>query len=299
MTNLISHVCIMATDTSEIYKKKHHTKKKQNNITGFGIAIVVSLAIAFLWTILGTNFTYITHLAVSKLNILFPTDPTKEPYTEASNSKPMKGGGECTPKISIVDGDFGYKYSFPYNTVNEEHVFGFLGRWLSQVSTKSNIWLRHFLINMSTKMGKLCETLPTGYSDVLLFNIGPIIIPLLLILPFVWFLPTLVACFKSMPTNNLLFSAAGLLFGWTYLTSFFINLVQFVDMMWTFLFFPLMYPYVWNSPIYKEIISQNKGSISLILLLSIAISAFMFLKIELAGSITFMFVAYLIKHYYF
>ena len=104
----------MATDTSEIYKKKHHTKKtKQNNITGFGIAIVVSLAIAFLWTILGTNFTYITHLAVSKLNILFPTDPTKEPYTEASNSKPMKGGGECTPKISIVDGDFGYKYSFP------------------------------------------------------------------------------------------------------------------------------------------------------------------------------------------
>ena len=25
----------MATDTSEIYKKKHHTKKKQNNITGF------------------------------------------------------------------------------------------------------------------------------------------------------------------------------------------------------------------------------------------------------------------------
>ena len=61
----------MATDTSEIYKKKHHTKKtKQNNITGFGIAIVVSLAIAFLWTILGTNFTYITHLAVSKLNIL-------------------------------------------------------------------------------------------------------------------------------------------------------------------------------------------------------------------------------------
>lgn len=227
-------------------------------ITSSAIAVLISLGVG----VLGANFVYLSRI---NLDIFFPTDENKRPYTYKSpelfkssqsgggkmkGGNKMSGGGLCGEPIDFGDSVLLknkyfrgiFEYGFPYNMINDgSSIVALLKNWLGSNVMYSNIWLRDSIQFIITVLVSICALTPQPFTSLIPFILGPIILAIFAIMTSIWMLPTLVSMFwneKELSGN--IITILGLLFGYTWAFAAILSVIQSIEVIFKSLFLPLM-----------------------------------------------------------
>lgn len=255
-----------STDNTENTEEK----KNENKIGAFVKDVVSALIQVLILGILGANFVFLTRL---DLDMLFPTDIEKRPYTDKNRAgnelpelcpgkKPMNGGRKtkqkggskgmgCGDFIDICDSKLFennyfknmFDYGFPYTLESKEETFGgIIGNWFANKVKYSYVWLRTVLNMIISFSSSFCAMVPEKAKDIVPFIIGPIAIFLLLGISSMWYIPSLISVFwnENQKWKGFGISFVGLFFGWTWLVPLLTSFVQMFCLMFKLILLPIM-----------------------------------------------------------
>jgi hypothetical protein len=245
-------------------------KKNENNIGDFAKDVVSALIKVLILGILGANFVFLTRL---DLDMLFPTDIEKRPYTDKNKAgnelpelcpgkKPMNGGRKikqkggskgtgCGDFIDICDSKLFennyfknmFDYGFPYTLESKEETFGgIIENWFVNKVKYSYVWLRTVLNMIISFSSSFCAMVPDKAKDIVPFIIGPMAIFLLLGISSIWYIPSLISVFwnENQKWKGFGISFVGLFFGWTWIVPLFTSFVQMFCLMFKLILLPIM-----------------------------------------------------------
>ncbi len=272
-----------------------------NDWIPFARSVVEAFIQILIIGLLGANFVYLTRI---DLDFFFSSDPTEMPYTSKVSNKKSSTRSKCGVPIDftqskLFDSENKYisgmfTYGFPYSMEGKGDTFGgFLSNWFVNKVKYSYVWLRTVIKAIIDFTGSTCAMSPDSMKSIVPFIVGPFAIALIMVITFLWWIPTLISVFWNEDQNwGMLLSFAGLFFGWTWFIPIILAFIQIIGVMFSFILFPSML----NGKKIMEIMGEpfNSYYLTLLFLILVSLAAFANLNIIIAIVMTAVFALRLI-----
>lgn len=290
-------------NNEEINNDENEDNESTNNWNAFGIGILNAVIITLLCAILGTNFTFLTRIDLDKI---FPYNEKSRPYHEFNTKtylalphyfykqQPKSSCGDSifinNEKITNNKFILGFfDYGFPYTWLNhydqENLSFGdkFLD-WFANIVENSYIWQRNSIQKIFTFIDGICGL--SKSNNAIPFIIGLLIIPIIFLLyGHLWWLVTMFSTFFNAKTTfQIIISAIGCLFAYTWAIALGLNFVQAFGLLFKFILLP---PFM-NWVEWKKILHSTDVSFVMMFIFSIFIISSAFSNLEITISATIM-----------
>lgn len=292
----------MSSSNTENTENTEDDGSSENDWITFAGSVVHAFIQILIIGLLGANFVYLTRI---DLDLYFPSEPNEVPYSPLSSSKKKSSArSKCGIPIDFTESklfDYENKYisgmfihGFPYSMESNGDTFGgFLSNWFVNKVKYSYVWLRTVIKAIIEFTGSTCAMSPDSMKSIVPFIVGPLAIGLILVITFLWWIPTIISVFFNEDQNwGMLLSFVGLFFGWTWFIPIILALIQIIGVMFSFILFPPML----NGKKIMEIMGESFNSyyLTLLFLILVAVSAFANLNIIIAVVMTVVFAVRLI-----
>jgi hypothetical protein len=285
------------SDTDKENEENEENEPK-NNWAGFLSGIFNAIIICLICALLGTNFVFLTRIDLDKM---FPSNINLRPYKETGRNYmklppyfyDQKSKSSCGASIDInnekiLNNKFIlglFDYGFPYTLLNDNENIGFgdkIFNWFGNIIEYSYVWQRTFIKKIFNFIDGICGL--SENSNAIPFIIGLIILPILiLLLSHSWWLVTIFSTFFNAKNwFQIILSAIGCLFAYTWAIALGLNFVQAFGLIFRF----IMIPPLMNWSEWKKILHASDVSFIIMFIFSICIISSAFTTLETPISAT-------------